>query len=202
MLRMPALADLLLSVPAVLWAITFHEFCHGYMAYRLGDPTAARMGRLTLNPLRHFDPIGALMLLLFRFGWAKPVPVDPRYFKNPRRDMFLVSIAGVSGNFLTAFVFGMTARLFPYPFLAIPALRQFIFLMIVINIGLAVFNLIPIPPLDGSKLLYPLLSPALLEKYFWLERYGFFILMILVALGVVQAIMGPVVMFFLRLILL
>lgn len=95
----------------------------------------------------------------------------------------------------------MLARFFPGTFLAIPALRQFIFLMIVINIGLAVFNLIPIPPLDGSKLLYPLLPRFLLEKYFWLERYGFFVLMILLALGVVQAIMGPVVMFFLRLIL-
>lgn len=201
MFRMPALADLLLSVPAVLWAITFHEFCHGYMAYVLGDPTAKRMGRLSLNPLHHLDPVGALMLLFFRFGWAKPVPVDPRYFKNPRRDMVLVSSAGVTGNFLTAFVFGMLARFFPGTFLAIPALRQFIFLMIVINIGLAVFNLIPIPPLDGSKLLYPLLPPFLLEKYFWLERYGFFVLVILLALGVVQAIMGPVVMFFLRLIL-
>ena len=201
MFRMPALADLLLSVPAVLWAITFHEFCHGYMAYVLGDPTAKRMGRLSLNPLHHLDPVGALMLLVFRFGWAKPVPVDPRYFKNPRRDMVLVSAAGVTGNFLTAIFFGMLARFFPGTFLAIPALRQFIFLMIVINIGLAVFNLIPIPPLDGSKLLYPLLPPFLLEKYFWLERYGFFVLMILLALGVVQAIMGPVVMFFLRLIL-
>lgn len=201
MMRMPVLADLLLSVPAVLWAITFHEFCHGYMAYRLGDPTAARMGRLTLNPLRHFDPMGALMLLLFRFGWAKPVPVDPRYFKHPQRDMLLVSVAGVGGNFLTAFLFGLAAKTFPYIFLSNPVLRQFIILMIVINIGLAVFNLIPIPPLDGSKLLYPLLPRAWLEKYFWLERYGFFVLMILVALGVIQAVMGPVVFFFLRLFL-
>ncbi len=201
MLRMPGVADLLLSVPAVLWAITFHEFCHGYMAYRLGDPTAERAGRLTLNPLRHLDPVGALMLLVFRFGWAKPVPVDPRYFKNPRRDMLLVSIAGVSGNFFTAFVFGMLARFFPYVFLANAALRQFVVLMILINLGLAVFNLIPIPPLDGSKLLYPLLPSFMLEKYFWLERYGFFVLMILMALGVVQAIMGPIVMFFFRLFL-
>ena len=197
---MPGFADLLLSVPAVLWAVTFHEFCHGYMAYRLGDPTAAMRGRLSLNPLRHLDPVGALMLLLFRFGWAKPVPVDPRYFKKPKRDMFLVSIAGVAGNFLTAAAVGLLARTFPSPFLTNPALRQFMILMVIINLGLAVFNLIPIPPLDGSKLLYPFLPPSLLEKYFLLERYGFFILMILVALGVVQAIMGPVVMFFFSLI--
>jgi Zn-dependent protease len=171
------------------------------MAYRLGDPTAERAGRLSLNPLHHLDPVGALMLLFFRFGWAKPVPVDPRYFKNPRRDMLLVSIAGVSGNFLTAIVFGLLARFFPYVFLANVAVRQFVVLMILINLGLAVFNLIPIPPLDGSKLLYPFLPSYLLEKYFWLERYGFFVLMILLALGVIQAIMGPIVMFFFRLIL-
>ncbi|OPZ40324.1 MAG: Peptidase family M50 [Synergistetes bacterium ADurb.BinA166] len=201
MLRMPGLADLLLSVPAVLWAITFHEFCHGYMAYLLGDPTAKRAGRLSLNPLHHLDPVGALMLLVFRFGWAKPVPVDPRYFKKPRRDMLLVSIAGVSGNFLTAFVFGAAARYFPDLFLANPTVRQFVLLMILINLGLAVFNLIPIPPLDGSKLLYPLIPRSMLAHYFWLERYGFFVLIILMALGVVQAIMGPIVMFFLRLML-
>lgn len=96
MFGFPSLEELLLGLPAVLWAITFHEFCHGYVAYLLGDPTAARQGRLTLNPLAHFDLVGALMLLFFRFGWAKPVPIDTRYFRNPRRDLVLVSLAGAA----------------------------------------------------------------------------------------------------------
>ncbi len=192
---------MLLSIPAVLWAITFHEFCHGYMAYRLGDPTAKLRGRLSLNPMDHLDPIGAVMLLVFRFGWAKPVPIDPRYFRNPRRDMFLVSIAGVTGNLLTAFVCGLIVRLIPYPFLRIPALGQFMALMVIINVGLAVFNLIPIPPLDGSKIVYTFLPPSWMEKYFWLERYGFFVLILLLSLGVIQTIMNPIVFFLLRIIL-
>ncbi|HPD96907.1 MAG TPA: site-2 protease family protein [Synergistales bacterium] len=193
MSHFPALGDLLLSLPAVLWAITFHEFCHGYAAFRLGDPTAQRMGRLTLNPLAHLDPIGALMLLVFRFGWAKPVPVEPRYFKHPRRDLIIVSLAGSAGNFLTAVFSGLVVRLVPGPFMSNPALGRFILLMILINLGLGVFNLIPIPPLDGSKLLYVLLPPKYMGWFFWLERYGFFVLMILLVLGVVQAIMSPII---------
>jgi len=94
----PSWADILLSLPAVLWAITFHEFCHGYVAYKLGDDTPLKSGRLTLNPLAHLDPIGALMLLIFRFGWAKPVPISTRNFKNPRRDLVLVSPCRCSGQ--------------------------------------------------------------------------------------------------------
>ncbi len=193
MFGFPSLPILLLSVPAVLWAITFHEFCHGYASYKLGDPTAYIRGRLTLNPLAHLDPMGALMLLLFRFGWAKPVPVDPRYYKNPKRDIFIVSIAGVTGNIITAILVGLIVRFLPVAVLKNFAVFMFIQMMVLINIGLAVFNLVPIPPLDGSKLIYPILPRSLLQKYFWLERYGMFVLMALLFLGVLQRIMTPIV---------
>jgi len=192
---MPRLAELLLSLPAVLWAITFHEFCHGYAAYRLGDPTAMRSGRLTLNPLAHLDPVGALLLLVARFGWAKPVPIDPRYFKNPGRDMVIVSLAGAAGNIATAFLAGFFMRVMPKALLMNYAVLNFMVLMVFINLGLAVFNLLPIPPLDGSKILYVLLPPRWMEAYYKLERYGMLILMVLVIFGIVQQVMSPVVRF-------
>ena len=197
MFGLPRMADLLLSLPAVLWAISFHEFCHGYMAYRLGDPTAKLQGRLTLNPLSHLDPIGALMLVLVRFGWAKPVPIDTRFFKKPKRDIILVSLAGAGGNILTAAFFGIIVRrlLFLMPLSPRVGTLVYIFitLMIIINLNLAVFNLLPIPPLDGSKLLYVLLPPRQMKYYYWIERYGFYILLIMLALGLFQAILGPIV---------
>ncbi|PIE54811.1 MAG: site-2 protease family protein [Dethiosulfovibrio peptidovorans] len=195
------IADILLTLPAVLWAISFHEFCHGWVAYQLGDPTARNAGRLTLNPLAHFDVIGALMLLIFHFGWAKPVPVDPRYFGKPRRDMVLVSVAGIAGNLLSATVTALILHLIPGPFLAIPALGRVMILMVYVNIGLAAFNLIPVPPLDGSKIIYPLLPRQWMPGWFFLERYGIFILLLLVATGAIGAIMRPIMVLFLRLIL-
>ncbi len=195
MFTMPRLAELVLSIPAVLWAITFHEFCHGYAAYRLGDPTAMQSGRLTLNPLAHLDPLGALMLLIARFGWARPVPIDPRYFRNPARDMVLVSLAGAAGNLATAFGVGLLMRILPNWVLMNAAALNFLVLMVFINLGLAVFNLLPIPPLDGSKILYVFLPPRWMKGFYFLEQYGMLILMILVIFGTVQRVMSPIVLF-------
>lgn len=195
------IADIMLTLPAVLWAISFHEFCHGWVAFKLGDPTAQNAGRLTLNPLAHFDIVGGLMLLFFHFGWAKPVPIDPRYFKRPGRDMALVSLAGVTGNMLTAAAAAAIIRFFPGPFIANPALGRVMVLMVYVNVGLAVFNLIPIPPLDGSKLIYPVIPRSWMRGWFFLERYGMIVLVILAATGVVGAVMRPVMYLFLRLIL-
>lgn len=150
--------NLILSITAVMICISVHEFAHGYMAYKLGDNTAKFAGRLTLNPLAHFDLFGALMMVFVGFGWAKPVPVNPRYLKNPKRDMILVSLAGPMSNFLLAiFLYVLTVVLvnFNNDFLTISAM--FLSIVAQMSIGLGVFNLIPIPPLDGSKIFIPLL---------------------------------------------
>jgi len=190
---------LIISIPAVLWAISFHEFCHGYAAKLLGDPTAEMQGRLTLNPIKHFDPIGVLMLLFVGFGWAKPVPINSRYFKNIRRDIIIVSLAGIAGNLLTAFVFVMIRRFVPLSNFGYAGI-VFIEIMIFMNVGLAAFNILPIPPLDGSKILYGFIPFEWLKFYYFLERYGFFILLILVFTNSLGFIMSPVRYFFLRIV--
>lgn len=181
------LIQLLVSVPAVLLCLSVHEACHGYMAYALGDPTAKHAGRLTLDPIRHLDPIGTICLLFFHVGWAKPVPVNPGNFKHPRRDIALVSLAGPVSNFLLALV----ALFLYYPLrLAESSIVMTIALMLymvaVMSIGLGVFNLIPVPPLDGSKILLSFLPRKYEWKFAQYQQFIQFGLLILLVLGVLN----------------
>ena len=170
-----------------MFSISFHEFCHGLAAYRLGDNTAKRMGRLTMNPLANLDITGLIMLVLFHFGWAKPVPVNMNNFKNPRKGMAITAAAGPISNLLLAVVF-----MFIYGLLYIPSGRndivEYIGEMFVVgcymNIGLAVLNIIPVPPLDGSKVLFAFMSDEAYYKLMKYERYGMIIMVILVATGI------------------
>ncbi len=202
------LQSLILLIPVILLALTVHEYSHGLMAYRLGDPTAKYAGRLTFNPISHLDPIGTIMLFLVGFGWAKPVPVDPRHFANPKRDMLWVALAGPASNMVLAFLSGLVIRFInaqPEPVLS-GAVGGYIGILLVrslqINLALAVFNLLPIPPLDGSKVLYGLLPPQYEHVAYNLERYGPGILFGLILLGMVTgvsilwAFIGPFVHFF------
>jgi Zn-dependent protease len=180
-------AFILLAVPLV-YSIVLHELAHGWVAYRLGDPTAKRLGRLSLNPIRHIDPIGTLMLFIFGFGWAKPVPVDFRNLRDTRKGLILVSSAGVVANTLLAFAAFLLHRLFaPTPG---GTFAVFLYFMAQINIMLAAFNLIPIPPLDGSKILMGFASGGLLRLLLQLERFGFFIVIGLLYLGVLDPLIG------------
>jgi len=178
---------------AVLLAITLHELAHGYVAYCLGDNTAKAAGRLTLNPLAHLDPIGALMMLIAGFGWAKPVPVNPFFFKGNRtKGMMLVSLAGPLVNLIVAYIayliFVLGNGFFDNAFL-----NQFLNYCIILNVFLAVFNLIPIPPLDGSKILAGFLPKQTAFKFLnTMEQYGFVILMVLILFNITDMIIQPI----------
>lgn len=192
-------AELSITLPAVLLAITVHEFAHGWVANRLGDPTARLAGRLTLNPFSHLDLIGGLALLLFRFGWAKPVPINPLYFKSPRRGIIWSSLAGPGANLLTAAITAVGYRglillvlsnptsLPLHPKILVPLIGM-LEMAVIINVALAIFNLIPIPPLDGSKVVMGFLPPVQATAFGRLEPYGVFILIILIWVGAIRAV--------------
>lgn len=187
-----SISDVVARIMAVLIIIflilPLHECAHGWVACKLGDDTAKFSGRMTLNPLVHFDPLGALSMLLFNFGWAKPVPVDPRNFKNPRRDSAITALAGPVSNLLAAIVGGFIYHIlfFIFPLTANSTtywIGVFLSYYIIINIGLAVFNLIPIPPLDGSKILALFIPYKLLNKYYSKQYLFSLIMLLLLFLG-------------------
>ena len=164
---------IVLLIPALVFSLSFHEFAHAWMAYRLGDSTAARMGRLTLNPMSHLDPIGSLALLLMGFGWAKPVPVDPRYLKNPRPDMVKVAAAGPISNIILAIIAALVLRFLLDSDLLSNSVKTFFIIFMQINITLAVFNLLPVSPLDGSQILSPFLEKQFGPDIVWkMQAYG------------------------------
>jgi Zn-dependent protease len=162
------------KVPVLLFAITIHEYAHARASLWLGDPTAKTAGRLSLNPLPHIDPLGAICLFLFNFGWAKPVPVNPAYYKNTQRDIILMSLCGPLANISVAFLAGIFIR---HLFLPWELYRLALIYLLFMNLGLGLFNLLPIPPLDGSHILENLLSPAFARKYREIGRYGPFVLL-------------------------
>ncbi len=190
---------LILLIPVLIFALVFHEFSHAWVANKLGDPTARYSGRLTLNPLAHLDPFGSLMILFVGFGWAKPVPVDSRYLANPRVDMMKIAFAGPAANLLLAFVGGTIIR----TGLVSGSITLMLLLFTQINIMLAVFNMIPIPPLDGSQIFSSIMMRRYPELVYKLQMYGPQILLGLIMIGYftrispIWIVMSPFVNFFL-----
>ena len=194
--------SILLTLPIVLLSLSLHETAHGYAAYKLGDPTARALGRLTLSPLKHLDPVGFISMLVFGFGWAKPVPINSRYFKKPRRDIALTALAGPASNLLLALVFLLLLRFVGYGVLArVPLSTELIYNLVYftilffyygvyMNITLAVFNLLPLPPLDGSRLLFYFLPPKWYFKIAPYERYITLAVMLLLVLGPLSELIG------------
>lgn len=186
-------------LPGILIGLTVHEWAHAFAAYKCGDPTAKDLGRMTLNPFAHLDPVGFLALLLVGFGWAKPVPVTPRRFRHFKRDDMIVSLAGIAMNFLTALVFMLLyyllMALIP-SLLASPNYRYIMTEIVFINLSLMIFNLIPIYPLDGSHVLENLLMRRVPTFCMFLRNYGRYIMLVCLVLGLFSYILVPLVSWF------
>ena len=192
----------LYMVPAILLSLSFHEFSHAFVAFKLGDPTARNLGRLTLNPLKHLDILGTIMLIVARFGWAKPVPVNPSYFNDRRKGTILVSVAGPLSNVVLAFIsyipmmyFRIYFSSFGSPLGIVSVIYNLSMWFYVININLAVFNILPVPPLDGSKILSGILPPRQYFKMVQYENYiaVVFLLLLFIWPGILSTIMSPFV---------
>lgn len=186
------------SLPGLLVAIVFHELAHGLTAYALGDDTAKREGRLTLNPLKHIDPIGFLAMLIFKFGWAKPVPINPLNFKKRKRDTLLVSLAGPISNFFLAI---LVVIILKSNIVRNYLLTQILVITLWYNIMLGIFNLLPFPPLDGSKIVASLL-PDRIEYFFYrYERYFYIILILMIYTNMIDRILSPMIYLVLNILL-
>jgi len=202
------LQTLLLIAPPILLALTFHEYAHAFVANQLGDDTAKQSGRLSLNPLRHLDPLGTIMIFLVHFGWAKPVPVNPYQLKNPKKDMLWISAAGPLANIALALASGILFRVLvaageaPDRTTIMGLFIYAVFMSLQINLALAIFNILPIAPLDGSKILSGLLPARFGKMFYFMERYGPFILLGLIIFGsvtgvsILGGIIWPFVKFF------
>lgn len=193
------MGNLIASIAAFVIAIATHEFAHGWMAYKLGDNTAKNAGRLTLNPLAHLDPVGTVILPLFLiisrspviFGWAKPVPINIMNFRRPKEGLLLTGLAGPAANLLLAIIFALILK--SNMFSVNPAMQHFLLMGVLINLILGIFNLIPIPPLDGSNILIGLLPTGLARIYARIQPYGFIILIALLYLGLLDKVIWPIV---------
>ena len=199
------LSEIIIIAPPLLLALTVHEFAHGWVAYRLGDPTAKMAGRLTLNPLRHLDPIGTIAFFLIKIGWAKPVPVNAAYFKNPRKDMLWVALAGPMTNLAMAVISAVATKVVWLLMEILPAssvvnalfvpFNAMLIASVWINLVLCILNFLPIPPLDGSRILSGILPPDLARSFAGVERYGFILILVLAFSGILAKIILPIIHF-------
>ncbi len=200
-----SILQFIILAPPLLLALTVHEFAHGYVAFRLGDPTAQVSGRLTLNPLKHLDPLGTIAFFIFHFGWAKPIPVNPAYFKDQQKDMLWVALAGPATNLALAVISALMvkavvllAQSIPYSAMGeaiLVPLNSTLIASVWINLVLCIFNFLPIPPLDGSRILAGILPPGLARSYASIERYGFILLILLAVSGVLSKLIMPLINF-------